>query len=251
MGISHASKGTGGQELLNACGDLVVINLPTRPDRRVEFFEQLSRIGLSKDHPRIRVFDAIRPDKAEPFPSIGAHGCFMSHLGVLREAYNSGTDRVIICEDDLDFSRDFNSRAKHVLNLLNLQEWDLFYGFPPKGVEGLPVLGEGLLELRPEHDVLCAHFLALRRPAIEVLVPYLEAILVRPPGDPAGGPMHVDGAYNWFRRAYPQMRTIVAMPALGHQRASRTDIAELSLKDRLPIVRKMVRMARRMKNRIL
>jgi len=49
--------------------------------------------------------------------------------------------------------------------------------------------------------------------------------------------MHVDGAYTWFRRTHPTRRTWVALPELGHQRQSRTDIHPLRWYDRWPLVR--------------
>lgn len=236
-----------GQALLAACGTMNVINLPFRDDRRREFAGQLRRIGLGFDHPEVRLFPAVRPEEAGPFPSVGARGCFLSHLGVLRAALETGADRVLICEDDLDFARDFNGRAPGLLAALQQQDWDIFYGFQP---DALQPPGPGLFEIAPDQPVLLAHFVAFRRPAIEALVPYLEAILQRPPGDPAGGPMHVDGAYGWFRAACPQMRTLAVAPSLGHQRSSQTNIAEGGIRDRLPVVRTVLRHARRLRNRL-
>lgn len=36
--------------------------------------------------------------------------------------------------------------------------------------------------------------------------------------------MHVDGAYSWFRKDHPFLRTLLADPELGYQRPSRSDI---------------------------
>jgi hypothetical protein len=84
--------------------------------------------------------------------------------------------------------------------------------------------------------------------AIAAAVRYLEAILARPAGDPDGGPMHVDGAYNWFRRANPQFKTVLAIPELGFQRASRTDIHDLRWYDKTPLIRNAVAGLRWLKN---
>ena len=77
---------------------------------------------------------------------------------------------------------------------------------------------------------------------------YLGAMLERKPGDPLGGPMHVDGAYNWFRRAHAHHIAVAAVPELGYQRASRTDIHDLRWFDRWPGVRAAVAVIRRIRN---
>ncbi len=57
------------------------------------------------------------------------------------------------------------------------------------------------------------------------MVDYLEAMLQRPKGSPDGGPMHVDGAYSWFRRAHPEVAAYVCTPSVAQQRSSRSDIS--------------------------
>jgi hypothetical protein len=59
--------------------------------------------------------------------------------------------------------------------------------------------------------------------------------------------MHVDGAYTWFRASHPEMRTWIAVPELGHQRQSRTDIHPLRWYDRWPVVRELAQWARRVR----
>ena len=86
----------------------------------------------------------------------------------------------------------------------------------------------------PDTTLNLSHALIIGARAVTDLVPYLEAILERPRGDPAGGPMHVDGAYNWFRRANPRMRTLVPPASWVVQRSSRSDIAAGSWLDRIP-----------------
>lgn len=243
-----------GEKLLAACGELWVINLPSRPDRRAEFSAQLARLGLSLDQkgdaPQAHLFAAVQPAEPGAFPGIGARGCFLSHLGVLRQARDSGLERLLICEDDLDFSEALVDRGEAALARIAREDWAIFYGFPPAGIPPPPAGAAELIALAPGQEMLCSHFVAFRRPAIEALIPYLEAMLARPPGDPEGGPMHIDGAYNWFRRSRPDLRVLAAAPALGSQRSSRSDISAPTLKDRLPLVRALVRHARRLRNRL-
>ena len=239
----HPGNAGTGAALIEACGEMVVINLPHRSDRRAEFDAQLRRIDLSFEDPRVHLFAAVRPDDPGGFPSIGARGCFMSHLGILQQARDSGAETVLICEDDLDFAADLPARIAALTQALRSEPWDMLYGFPPEGLADGP-----LAVLPPDRHVMCAHILALRRPAILAAVACFEAILSRPPGDPAGGPMHVDGAYNWLRKGAPSLRVLAANPAIGFQRASLTDIAALGWKDRLPVVRDLMRVARKLRN---
>lgn len=53
-----------------------IINLPHRADRREEIEVQLKKVGLALNHPKVILFNAIKPDAAGEFPNIGAKGCF-------------------------------------------------------------------------------------------------------------------------------------------------------------------------------
>lgn len=224
------------EDFLSVTGSATAINLPYRKDRRAEFSAELRKIGLSLDHPQIDLFAAVRPDEPAGFPTIGTRGCFLSHLGVLRHALATGRDRVLICEDDLDFTPDMLSRLPALTAELDRQPWDLFYG----GYEALPagrIVAPDLVRADPAQGIGCTHFYAIRGAAIADLVRYLDAILTRPPGDPAGGPMHVDGAISRFRADHPDYITLVASPPIGVQRPSRTDIHAVKWFDRLPVLR--------------
>jgi hypothetical protein len=177
-------------------------------------------------------------------------GLLLSHLGVLENAEQKGHERILIFEDDLDFSSDFAARWPAVLARLKDEPWSVFYGGHVVG-DDAPVLGTGPLTRYPAHaSVQTAHFLGLQGRAIGILVSHLKDMLARPPGDPRGGPMHVDGAYCWFRKAHPEFETWLANPPLGHQRSSKTDIHELRWYDRTLLVRECVAVARRIRNRM-
>ena len=87
---------------------IYVINLSTRPDRRKEAEKELARIDW-----RAEFFSAERPIDALGFPSIGARGCFESHLSVLKLGLAQG-EHLAILEDDLNFSRSFAERWPRV-----------------------------------------------------------------------------------------------------------------------------------------
>ncbi len=220
--------------------DAYVVNLPAREDRRAEFGGQLKSIGLGWD--AVHLFPAIRPADAGPFASIGTRGCFLSQLEVLRRARDKP---VLILEDDLNFSRDFGERAGAIVEFLRANPWGMFYG-------GHETHGEPVEHLRPfpaHKGILLAHMVAFHASVAPRAVTYLEAMLRRPAGDPAGGPMHVDGAYSWFRSANPDVVTRLAEPQLGHQRHSRTDIHPLKWHDRMAGVAQAAAALRRVRNR--
>src|SRR4051794_20585994 len=102
-----------------------IINLAHRDDRRTEMGEQLARVGLSWDARGVERLDAVRPDNAEGFPSIGARGCFMSHLGALRESCE--LRNVLILEDDLNFAQSIDHLLAPALSALP-PRWGVFYG---------------------------------------------------------------------------------------------------------------------------
>src|SRR5262245_50678595 len=98
----------------------VVINLARRTDRRAETECELSRIGWCATF-----FPAVEPTSAGDFPSIGARGCFFSHLAVLKEASASGVERLIILEDDIAFVPDFAERWHVALASLEREQWSI------------------------------------------------------------------------------------------------------------------------------
>lgn len=215
---------------------LYILNLPSRADRRRDMAGELARIGTSLDDPRVRLFPASRPVEPGGFTSSGAHGCFLGHLAILREARDLGCHAILILEDDCDFAAGIETLLPPALDMLDVLGFDLFYGGYdlPEGPGGGDPTATPLMLADCTAPVRTTHFLGLGRTAITALVPYLETMLVRPPGSPEGGPMHVDGAYSWFRASRCDLSTWLARPLLGHQRPSPTDIAAPGALDRLP-----------------
>jgi hypothetical protein len=226
---------------------IYVINLASRSDRRIEMQTQLERVGLSLDRAPVSLFPALRPDSPGDFPSIGARGCFGSHLGALKAAAAEGCERILILEDDLDFSPAGLAAIETALRALQDQPWGMFYG-GYRLDRALP-LDAPIQQVAPTDVIGTTHFVGLSAPWIGIAAEYLEAMLGRPAGDPRGGPMHVDGAYSWLRAAHPELRTWVATPQLGDQRPSRTDIHDLRWYDRWPVVRDLAQAARRLRRR--
>ena len=237
----NPTRDAGVASVLESFFDAVyIINLPSRADRRAEIAEQLARIGSRLDQGKVHLHSASRPETAGGFPTVGTHGCFLSHLSVLKRAVAEGRQRILILEDDVDFAPDFIPEARRLLGDPKAADGSLLYlGFllarPP-----IPTHETGWTLLDKDTAIVGAHMVSFDRRSLELAIPYLEAMLQRPPGDPLGGPMHVDGAYNWFRRSHEGVRTLLCVPPLGLQRASRTDIHPLKWYDRSPLTRGLV-----------
>lgn len=237
-----------GHLLLKHFDAIKIINLKSRKDRRQEMLGELRMIGLDNSA-RVSFHEASKFDDAGSFPSIGARGCFQSHLSILENAHANGIKSILILEDDLDFSRDIHSQLAAVADHLERNPWSLFYGGALKW-DGEPSSVSPVTLSDPAHGVMGTHFIGLRGEAIHAAIVYLRAMLNRPSGSPEGGPMHVDGAYSWFRKAHPEFQTLIAIPALGHQRPSRTDVHSLALQDQIPIIRSVIAFLRKIKRRM-
>jgi len=218
----------------------VVVNLESRTDRRSEMEKQLARIGWQAEF-----FKAIRPIDPKGFPSIGARGCFLSHLSILQQAARDRVEGLLIMEDDLNFAANFSELWPAAYEKLRTRSWSIFYP-----AHDFRSFGDGLVELPSRTSVLCTHFMVFNGDALPIIVGELEAILSRPPGDPLGGPMHVDGAYSTIRLTNPDMKTFGYTPALGYQRSSRTDIGENKLFDRIELLRPVVHGIRKLRERM-
>jgi hypothetical protein len=222
-----------------------IVNLPEREDRRREMNAELTRAGLRADGKRIRYFRAVRPSEAGEFPSLGARGCFMSHLGIIREAIADDLDNILVMEDDLTVDLRVGALPDAMLNILRGADWDFAYLGHVEPISS---------DTTPSWQETCAplattHFYALNRRVLRPLRDHLEACLQRPSGHPLGSPMHVDGAYSLFRRQHPEFVTLIASPSLGGQRSSRSDIFPNKWYDRMPLTRQLAGFARGIKNR--
>ncbi|HEX8417600.1 MAG TPA: glycosyltransferase family 25 protein [Methylobacterium sp.] len=223
---------------------VVVINLPSRTDRRRATQSELARIG----HPSTATFfSAIRPAEAGGFGSPGECGCYLSHLAVWRAAI--GARALLVLEDDVAFAPDFARRAGLVAALP--EGWDVFYGGHMQMPASRRSWSEtGLVRIDPRVEFIGLHCYALSGRALPRLVAAAEAFLSRPSDHPAGGRMPIDGALNIARRQ-GGFATYAAMPPLAQQRASRTDIGRLKWFDRTATLSAPVDAARRLKNGIL
>jgi hypothetical protein len=227
--------------LLDHFDAIRVISLPERKDRRRQVADELDRAGCTLGNERAHIVDGIRPPDAGGFPSVGARGCFLSHLAVLRLARAEGTRHVLVLEDDIMFTPAL-ARSAPLGAAVGVGDWDFLYpGHAEPAIEG------PLRWIPTSTPLVCAHCYAVHSRAYDRVIDYLETCLTRPPGHPDGGPMHVDGAFSTLRTRERDLVTLRASTSIAGQRASRSDIEGPTRADRTPLA-PLVDAARNVKN---
>jgi glycosyl transferase family 25 len=230
---------------------IYLINLPERVDRRRELLSELRSVGLSDDDGRLIWVAAVRPAEAGEFPSIGSRGCFLSHLECLKSARARGFRRILILEDDAHFTRVREPVFAETLLALQNTSWSVWYGgYHLHEGEAAQDVRHGLQAISPATGIRTSHCVAFQADAIDSALAFLQLILTRPAGHPEAGPMHIDGAYSTWRALNPGATTLIAVPPLCLQRASRSDIAGRRWFDHAPLIRHGVDLLRRFRNRI-
>jgi hypothetical protein len=221
------------------------INLPERKDRRQFIVKELEEAGMPLTPHKVEIFPAIRPDEAGGFPSIGARGCFSSHLAILKQAKQDGLSNILIVEDDLEISAKFTTDQAVIVEQLCQQDWDfVYFGHFQEVEQKSPVALVPFSE-----EIRTTHFYAVNGRIFDRLLRFMEELQQRPPGHPDGGPMQIDGAYSTFRAQNPDVITLIASPSLGWQRSSRSDISP-NWFDRVPGLRQLAGAARTSKTRL-
>ncbi len=223
-----------------------MINLKRRADRRRAAEHELARLKSAGDEGGYDLLLRDPPADAAGFPSLGAHGCYQSHLDALKSGL--GCRNLLILEDDILFDLDAANIAQGALSERS-GRWDIFYGGYALAPGAELPSGTGLLTVPPTLILRQTHCVGFSEAIIPTLIAYLEAMKARPAGDPAGGPMHVDGAYSRFRRDHPGVRTVICSPPFALQRSSRSDIAPNQAFDRIPVFREAVDFVRRFRDR--
>lgn len=214
--------------LLDYFSKIYIINLPERTDRKKEIILELTKRGLEVDSGKIEFFSAIRPQNKQEFPSLGARGCFLSHLEILKKAEQENLEQILIIEDDLEFSKRLSEVEGLIVNHLQRTSWDIVHlGHPVK-----TTIGKDFSFTKSNEPVRCTHCIGFHSKVLPGLIQFLDSILKRPAGHHKGGPMHIDGAYSTFRMINPQTVTLLANPSLGNQRSSRSDVAKRKWFDR-------------------
>jgi hypothetical protein len=228
---------------------IYLINLRERTDRRRELEAELCSVGLVSGNPKLLWQDAVRPESRGAFSSIGARGCFLSHLACLQAASESKHDRILIIEDDAHFPRSAINRLQETLRELKNSEWQIWYGGHFFIGNDQPSSHGWGIQIDSKTGVQTAHCVGFQGAAtIDSIRAFLERILTRPAGHIEAGPMHVDGAYSTWRSLNAGAVTRATIPEICRQRSSRSDIAAIGMLDGSPITRNIIDPLRKLRN---
>ncbi len=223
-----------------------IINLLDRVDRRAQAEQEFFKIGIRIPNERVRFYSAERVLEKGEFPDVGARGCFNSHRNVLDLAHKDRLHNVLIFEDDVSFRSVGDEIERQILSRLQIEDWDVIhFGY----LEPSDSNFRGPL-MPWRKRVIGAHFYAVNGRFIAPMLQYMKECENRPCGHPDGGPMLPDGAYNHVRQVIPNLRTLLAVPNLAHQRNSRTDVHPTPIFDRIAWLEPAVRRARGIKHRL-
>jgi hypothetical protein len=226
-------------------GLIRVINLRERQDRLREVTAQLGALGLGFEPGKVELYEATRPTDPGGFDSLGARGCYTSHLEILRDARDRGVESVLVMEDDCEILPRNVARLEALLRELKARAWSFAY------LGHIVPMPAGMQAGWQEYagPVQTTHLYAVHRSALSGVVDYLEACLTRPGGHPVGGPMPVDGAFTMYRAAHPEVVTLMAQPVVAGQRSSRSDITS-KWWDKVPGLGGAIGLARGAKRRL-
>ena len=240
-------RGGGQMKMADMFDRAFVLNLPERSDRRREMGKVLRDAGMDWEPGKVDLFAATRTESAGTFPSRGAHGCFLSHLGILKKGRELGASRLLVMEDDLEISPRLPGLVDDLASRLAVDDWGfafLGHHLPDDWSPGSPARLEFF-----DGPGIKNHFYLVNGRILDRLIAFLELVMTRSPGDPEGGPMHVDGAYTVFRQQNPDVRALISHPNLGWQRSSQSDITT-NWVDQYPVLSDFARIARQVKRRL-
>jgi glycosyl transferase family 25 len=222
-----------------------VINLQDRIDRRRQAEREFFGIGIDIPNQKVKFFTATRPTEKGAFPSVGIRGNFTSHKEVLKLANDDRLRNVLVFEDDISFRSVDPQLVEKIATQLEHEEWDVVYfGYLSPSDDGLT----GPLMDWPS-DLMGAHFYAVNGRFIPTMLEYMLKCELLPPGHPYGGPITADGAYNHVRYVIPNIRVLISVPNLAHQRSSRTDLHPTGLFDKIVPLRPLLQWARAVKHK--
>lgn len=223
-----------------------IINLAERTDRRAEMLEELAQAKIELKQGHVEFFPAIRAKEKGEFPTLGARGCFHSHLECWKKAKAEGAKTVLVIEDDLQIAPRFVVDEHRLVEQLQSLPWDIVYFG-----HALDTPSDQPSELVPfDGGIILAHFYGLNEAYRDQLIEFFEQAAVRRGGHPDGGPMYPDAGINFYRAKNPGSRTLVARPNLGTQRSSRSDVTP-KWHDRVVGLKSLVGLARRVKRKLV
>jgi GR25 family glycosyltransferase involved in LPS biosynthesis len=149
--------------------DIVCISLEGNTDRQNRVTKVFESLNI---HPRFSI--------AKKNPRGGRVGCFESHIDVIQEAYNKGSQTVLIFEDDVILTPGYNETLLNVATTFMQKntQWEIFQlGWGVNGIEKTPVYLLKLLTM-PQIDSNIYKFCAILTHAYAISRKGMEAVLL-------------------------------------------------------------------------
>lgn len=174
-------------------GPAYCISLAHQVERRAFCRRQFDSEGVE-----VQFVDGIVPQDKGRFPTLGALGCFLTHLKILESAVaehgGSGVRYITIFEDDVLLPRSFASIVSTVMRQLRGLEWHIVYWGTENNPPVTPVPGrEPLATIAPEQTIIGKQAYTVRLDTVPALIEYLHLGRQQP------NPAYSDGMYHEFR----------------------------------------------------
>jgi glycosyl transferase, family 25 len=100
------------------------INLDDRPDRRAEAEREFAKHGINAT--RVSAIKGNPTTLPTPRGLPGEVGCALSHMKCVQLAKDSGWDKVVIYEDDVEFRENYTNLFSFYLSEVP-DDWDMIY----------------------------------------------------------------------------------------------------------------------------
>lgn len=182
--------------------NIYVINLDHRDDRLIQVTEEFAMKGI--EFTRFPAFNGMDYSGTSVMKQ-GAVGCAISHLTLLRFAREQNFSAIMVFEDDVVLSENFNRELKEMLAFLP-QDWDMFY-FGGSHREKPIRINERILKAC---KTLTTHAYLMRSSMYDAAIAEIERLI-----DP------VDSVYADLQK---QFNVYISDPPLAWQRESFSDI---------------------------
>ena len=230
-------------------GAAYLINLKERKDRLASAAKEFERAEWRFGAGGVQRYVAQRFSDRAGFPSPQVRGCFHSHWECLRSAHRQGDQSVLVMEDDITLAPSIKKLVPAIISELESRPWDVIYfGHEDTGAIQNATSGTGEINLVPNNNIIRGcHFYAVNGRVLTRFLDHLERVAMGVEGDQEFGPMPIDGALSIFRRNNPDVVTLIAVPKLGWQRSSRSDIAPRFF-DNFRVTRPLITFIRNAKN---
>jgi hypothetical protein len=146
------------------------INLDRRPERLEKVCAEFDKHGI-ENVMRFTGIDGKDLDYKGPL-NAGQMGCTLSHLFLLEHARDNHLDSILIFEDDVLLSTDFNDRFNEAINELP-GDWCMFY-LGGNHFKGLQPYSDNLVRLK---GTLTTHAFAIHSRFYDVAISTIRATL--------------------------------------------------------------------------